>query len=79
MSYLGQSLPWWCGHWRAGDLANSASSQAQIYSFELAHPNIYSIYNLLESMKGQVLQIQSCRISVTQGIYLKAVPVRLQY
>ena len=59
-----QSLPWWCGQWRAGDLSNSATSQAQIQGSELA---IY-IYNLLESMKVWVLQIQSYRISVTQEI-----------
>jgi hypothetical protein len=33
----------------------------------LAHPNIYLICDLLECMKGLVLQIHSCRISVTQG------------
>ena len=37
------------------------------YWFELTHPNIYSIYELLEHVKGPVLQIQSCRISMTQG------------
>jgi hypothetical protein len=33
----------------------------------LAHTNIYPIYELLEHMKGLVLQIQSYRISMTQG------------
>jgi hypothetical protein len=33
----------------------------------LVHPNIYSIYELLEHVKGPVLKNQSCRISVTQG------------
>jgi hypothetical protein len=33
----------------------------------LGHPNIYPIYDLLEHMKGLVLQIQSCRISMKQG------------
>ena len=62
-----ESSPWWCGCRRAGRLTNSATTQAQIQGFELAHPNIYPIYELLECMKGPVLQIQSCRISMTQG------------
>ena len=47
----------------------------------MAHSNIYHICDLLECMEGQVLQIQSCRISVTQGnnmIYKRAL-VRIQY
>ena len=35
--------------------------------FELAHPNIYPIYELLECVKVPVLQIQNYRISMTQG------------
>jgi hypothetical protein len=31
------------------------------------HPNIYPICELLECVKGVVLQIQSCRISMTQA------------
>lgn len=31
--------------------------QAQIHGFELDHPNVYPIYDLLEHMKGPVLQI----------------------
>jgi hypothetical protein len=42
-------------------------TQAQIWGFELAHSNIYSIYELLALVKGRVLQIQGCRISMTQG------------
>jgi hypothetical protein len=34
---------------------------------ELVHPNIYSIYELLEDVKESALQIQSCRISMRQG------------
>jgi hypothetical protein len=34
----------------------------------LVHPNTYSIYELLEHVKGPVLQIQSFRISMKQGI-----------
>ena len=33
----------------------------------MVHPNIYPIYELLECMKGLVLQIQNYRISMTQG------------
>jgi hypothetical protein len=33
----------------------------------LAHFNIYPIYELLEEVEGPSLQIQSCRISMTQG------------
>ena len=35
--------------------------------FESAHPIIYIICELLERVKGPVLQPQSCRISMTQG------------
>ena len=52
---------------RADGLTNSTTTQTQIQHFELFHPNIYSIYELLEHVKGPVLQIQSCRISMTQG------------
>jgi hypothetical protein len=33
----------------------------------MAYPNIYPICELLELVKGLVLQNQSCRISMTQG------------
>jgi hypothetical protein len=39
--------------------------QAQTQGFELAHPNIFPSYKLLELMKGQVLKIYS--ISIIQG------------
>ena len=55
-----------CGYKKVGGLINSATFQAQIQGFELAHPNIYPIYELLECVKGLVLQNQSCRTSVTQ-------------
>jgi hypothetical protein len=51
---------------RAGGLTNSAVTQMQIQGCELADLNIYLIYKLLEVMKGPLLQIQSCRISMTQ-------------
>ena len=53
---------------------NSATSQTQIHGFELIHPNIYPIHDLLEHVKEPVLQSQSCRISKTQsknGIFKK--------
>ena len=36
-------------------------------SFELAHPNIDPIYDLLEHVKGPVLQIQVCGILQNTG------------
>ena len=45
----------------------SDAPQAQIQGFQLVHPNIYPIIDLLECMKGLVLQIQNYRISMTQG------------
>jgi hypothetical protein len=39
--------------------SNSATTQAQIQGFELAHSSIYLIYKLLEHMKGLVLQTQA--------------------
>lgn len=69
-------VPCWLLHWvsllgqcwRAGGLNSSATTQAQIQGSELAHPNIYPVYALLERVKGPVLQIQSCitKCSMTQ-------------
>ena len=47
-------------------VTSSDTKQAQIHSFELADPKIYPIYKLPEHMKGTVLKIQSCRISMIQ-------------
>jgi hypothetical protein len=41
-------------------------SQAQIQGFELVHPSIYPINELLEWMKNLVLQMQNCMISMAQ-------------
>lgn len=62
-------------------MTNSATTQAQIQVFELACPNIYLRHELLECMKEPILQIQSCRITMTQGTteYLKGIPVRIKY
>jgi hypothetical protein len=46
-------------------LTSSATTQAQIRNFKLAHTSIYSVYELLEHLKVLVLQIQRCSISVT--------------
>ena len=52
---------------KASRLTSSDTSQAQIQGFELAHPNIYPIDELLEHMNGLVLQIQNYKVSVTHG------------
>lgn len=46
-----ESLPWWCGCRRAGGLTNPATTHAQIQGSEVAHPNIYLIFAVLEHMK----------------------------
>jgi hypothetical protein len=67
---------------RTGDwLASSDTSQAHIQGFELANANIYPIDELLEYMKGWVRQIQSYRISMTQGnnSVFERSPSKIQY
>ena len=39
------------GEWSQRQKLNSAT-KAHIHGFELVHPNIYPIYDLLEHMKG---------------------------
>lgn len=46
-------------------LIYTVTTQAQIQDFELAQPSIYPTYELLELVEGQVLQNQSCMISIT--------------
>lgn len=46
-----------CGCRRAHWLTSSYTFQVQILGFQLAHPNIYPIDDLLEHVKGPVLQI----------------------
>lgn len=46
---------------------SSDTTQSQIQGFEVAQPSICPIYKLLEPVKGLVLQIQGCRISMTHG------------
>lgn len=60
-----KSPPWWSEHRRAGRLTNSATSQAQTQSLDLAHSSIYLTSDLLEHMRTPVLHF--CRISITQG------------
>lgn len=65
---------WVQGEWRCklkisswGELTSPATTQAQNQSYGVLHLNIHSICDLLEHVKGQVLQTPSCRISMTQG------------
>ena len=46
---------------------NWATTQAQTQGFEVSYPSIYPIYELMEHVKRQGQQIQSYRISMTQG------------
>lgn len=48
--------------WRVGRLISLAPTQAQIQG-----PQTYPIYELLECVKGVVLQFQRYRISMTQA------------
>ena len=52
---------WLWKNWRADHHPNPDPG------FELAYPNIYSICEFLKCMKGLALEIQSCKISMTQG------------
>lgn len=60
-------MPWWCGCRTAVRLTSSAISQAQKQGFELAHPQIYIIYELFEFMKGPVLLTQNGKISMSDN------------
>jgi hypothetical protein len=60
----GEPILVWSECGRAVRLTSSEASEAQIQGFELAHLNTYE---LLEHMKGPVPQVQSYRISMTQG------------
>lgn len=50
---------------RTGGPTTLVTTQEKFHDIDLAHPNIYPIYELLEHMEGPVLLNQSCRISVT--------------
>jgi hypothetical protein len=47
----------WCGCGRASELTISDTSQDQIQSFEMTHPHICPIDEVLGYVKGLVLQI----------------------
>lgn len=47
--------------------SSSDATQTQIQSFELTHPSIYPINELLDCKKRLVPQIQICRVPTTQG------------
>lgn len=61
------SWPQWYAPGRADRLTNSATTQTQIQDFELAYPNMYPMYKLLELLRGLALQNQSYTISKTQS------------
>lgn len=67
----------WVGCWKASGLANSATSHSLI-GFELAHPNIYPICELLECMKGPVLHIGSPWRQQVYIVHPRRVLVRIQ-
>ena len=48
-------------------MSSLATTQAQILGFYLAHPNIYSLYELLVCVKRLVLQKESCKICTIQS------------
>lgn len=47
-------------------MTSSANTQAQNKDYELAHPSIQAIYELLKHVKGMNLKIQSSRNWRTQ-------------
>ena len=47
-------------------LINPGITQAHNQKYDLVHPNIHLIYELLEHVRRADLQIQSCKISVEQ-------------
>jgi hypothetical protein len=52
-------------------MTNGAVFQAQIQGFELAYPNIYPTYGLLETVKELVLQIQRGKANQDHDIFYK--------
>ena len=68
--------------WWIPRLTNSVTIQAHIQGFEVTtQTNIYSIYDLLERVKGLFLLTHRCKISMTWAIagYSRGVLVRVQY
>jgi hypothetical protein len=58
---------------KASRLTSSDTCQAQIQGFELADPNIDCIDELLECMKGPVIQIQNYSIVLAQLVLSRTV------
>lgn len=58
---------WFWGQQRTDWQANPTMAQAWFQGYDLACPNIHSIYDLLEHVKGPDLQAQNCKISITQA------------
>lgn len=75
---LSESWPWWQGFRRA---INSATTEGQIRGCELSYFNIYPKYELLELIKGQVLQpkLQNLHQHRATTGYQRGVLVKLQY
>lgn len=62
-----ESSHWWWLWRKAGRFINPYTTQAHNHFYDLAHPNIHLIHELLENVKVMDQQIQSWRISMTQG------------
>lgn len=75
---LSESWPWWQGFRRA---INSATTEGQIRGCELSYFNIYPKYELLELIKGPVLQpkLQNLHQHRATTGHQRGVLVKLQY
>ncbi|XP_057648168.1 annexin A13 [Chionomys nivalis] len=60
-------------------MTNPATTQTLNQGYELVHPNICPIYDLLEHMKRQVLQTQGSPRHRTTAEYPRGLPVKAQY
>ena len=56
-----KSSHWWYVYRRAGRQTNSANTQTQIQGFNLAHPNIYLIYEVLNQERSWSFRSKSAR------------------
>ncbi|KYO33531.1 arf-GAP with GTPase, ANK repeat and PH domain-containing protein 1-like [Alligator mississippiensis] len=54
-------------------LANSAAIRAEIQRFESVHPNIYSIYELLERVEEPALQGQIREHVIAIEVHMKII------
>jgi hypothetical protein len=62
-----ENLPWWCECGEPVTWPVYLLPRPRSRALSGPTPNIYPIDEPLEHMKGWALQIQSCRISMTQG------------